>query len=112
DHAGKRDQADSEHGDRGVGDQAVAALGHHHGIEHDVLGAVADQAVGDDRGDLGGAEHPDLDRIDADVAEHGVDLLADEFGVDRTPGDNALGVLGGEGGDDRGGVGAERRDGL
>jgi hypothetical protein len=46
----------------------------------DFLARVRAQPVRDGGDDRRGREHPDLDRVGADVREHGIDLAADELG--------------------------------
>jgi len=87
-------------------EQAVAALGDHHRVEHDVARAPAPQALGDGADQLGGIEHADLDRIGPDVLEHGVDLGRGEGGGHGVDGAHPGRVLRREGGDRRGAVAA------
>ena len=63
----------------GLVEQHGARLGDHHGVEHD-RGAGLEQRERLAHGahGLGGAEHADLDRVDADVLGDGADLLDDE----------------------------------
>ena len=66
--------------------QAVAALGHHHRVEHDVGRPPGGEALGHGGHASARAEHADLDRSDAEVAEHRVHLAPNEArldGVDR-----------------------------
>ena len=53
--------------------------------------------------------HPDLDGLDVEIAEHGVHLRSHEIRRHRMNPAHAACVLGGQGGDDRGAVDAERR---
>ena len=83
DHLGERHQAFADRGDGVGGEQRVAALGHHHRVEHDVPRAVTRGARRrSPRRWPPTADHADLDRIDPDVLEHGVDLVGDEGRLD------------------------------
>ena len=92
--------------------QAVAALGDHHRVEDDVGRPPRGETLGHGRDDLDAAEHPELDRIDPQVAEHGVHLLPHECGIDGVDRLHPQRVLGGQRGDDRGAVDAECGEGL
>jgi len=74
-------------------EQRVVALGDHHGVQHDVRGAVPPQRVGDGAHDLRIGEHADLHGVDADVVEDGVELRAHERGVGRVDRRDAARVL-------------------
>ena len=67
------------------------------------------QRRGDGQRDLGRAQHADLDRVGADIGKTALDLLAHDIGRNEMDGADAGGVLRGDGGDRRHGVGAERR---
>lgn len=85
----------------------MAALGDHDGIDDEAANAMAAQSGGDRGGDLGGAEHAQFHRVDADVGKERVELLCDEIDRDGVDPGHALGVLRGERGDDARAVGAE-----
>lgn len=108
DEFGDRHQTVAQ-GHNGVfGEQAIAALGDHDGVQHDIACPVMGQSLGNHGGDLSGGYHTDLDRIDPDVVVDGVNLVRDKTGLDHLKGAYAAGVLGGECSDDRSAVGAER----
>lgn len=70
------------------------------------------QPVGHRADDVGGAEHAELDRIDAHILEERVDLQLEKFHRwGMHPGDRT-GVLGRQRGDHRAAERAERREGL
>ena len=80
-------------------EQRRAALGDHHRVDHDRR--VADEVERlDDRLDRRlVAEHPDLDRVDADVGGDRLDLGDDDLGRHRDHQLDADRVLGGDRGD-------------
>ena len=85
--------------DRLAAQQAVAALGDHHRIEHDARRTPALQAVGHGRDGLRRAEHADLDRVDLEVGEDGSRSAAHEAGATAWIAWHAQRVLRGQRGD-------------
>jgi hypothetical protein len=49
------------------------------GVQHHLRDAVPPQGRGDRAHGVGRMQHADLDRIDADVLDHGVDLVGEEL---------------------------------
>ena len=92
--------------------QAVPRAGDHDRVEDDDGRRVVAQRLPDEGDGRGVAEHADLDGVDGDVPEDGVELLADEVVVDLRDGLHAVGVLGDQGGDDGHAEAAGRCDGL
>ena len=81
-------------------EQARARLGDHHRIDDDGgAGRELIQRAGDRERDGRGAEHPDLDRVDADVGEHRTHLREHDLRRDGMNRGDANGVLGGDRGD-------------
>ena len=83
-HGHAREQPLDERRTGLVREQRRAGLGDHHGVEHDRRGGIqlVERAVdGGDR--LDRAQHPDLDRVDADVALDGAHLGDDQLRLDR-----------------------------
>ncbi len=60
--------------------QAVAAGGHHHRVQHHLRQLVAADGIGHHAHHVGRVQHADLDGIDANVLDHGVDLGAQHVG--------------------------------
>src|SRR5690606_11760834 len=79
--------------------KVITAFGDHHRIEHDVPCLVAAQALRNHLCDPVGGHHADLDRIDANVLEHRVDLVSNEIGIERNERSYALRVLRDDSGD-------------
>ena len=95
---------------------ARAAGRDHHRIEHDrqsgLLGLQPLEPRGDLLGREGAADHPDLDRVDADIVDHRVDLRQHHLGRNRMDRGHAERVLRGDRGDRGHRVAAEHGDGL
>ena len=84
-------------------EQRTAGGGDHDRVDHQP-GQLAGGGAGGHHVDrLGGAEHARLDRRDGEVVEHGGDLGIDHLGRDEMDGPDRGRVLGGDGGDGRGG---------
>jgi hypothetical protein len=73
----------AERGYRGVVGELRAAGRHHHRIEDDRHLLELPQPVGDGFGRKGARDHPDLDRVDADIADDRVDLRKNRLGRHR-----------------------------
>ena len=93
------------------GQQPRPGLGDHHRIEHH-RALVVTQGVRHRRDQTGLAQHADLDRVDADVAQHRRDLRGDAALGDWMHIGHRAGVLRGDGGDHAGAKDAERGEGL
>jgi hypothetical protein len=111
-YGGQRQQFLAQTLHRRVGQQRGATLGHHHRVDHQHRRAPATQAVGDRSHHVGAAEHAELDGIDADVGEHGVDLRRHERRRQRFDGADAAGVLRRQAAQGRHAVNAQRGKGL
>jgi len=73
-----------------------AALCDHHRIDNEPLESVVPDAVRDRFEDGGAAQHARLGRVDADVGEHGLELVLDEGRRNLMDGGNTRGVLRGQ----------------
>ncbi len=87
---GQWQQIPDQDGDGVLGEQAVEALGDHHGVDDQRAGSAIPEHAGDRLDDLGSAQHPGLDGARADVLEHGHDLrhdhrASDTMATSRTP---------------------------
>ena len=117
---GRRDGRDvhqpAERGDGRVVGKRRAAGRDHHRIEHDrqarLLGLQPLEPLRDLLGGEGAADHADLHRVDADVADDRVDLREDHLGRNRVDRGDAERVLRGDRGDRGHRVAAEHGDGL
>jgi hypothetical protein len=78
----QRQQLARERVYRILAQQAVAALGDHHGVNNQFLDAPASHARRHHLNNLRAEEHPRLGSVRADVAHNGVDLLPHELWVD------------------------------
>ena len=58
--------------------QGGARAGNHHGIDHEIPNRVIPQRAGHGADDLRVHEHASLHGVSADIAQHGLDLLADK----------------------------------
>jgi hypothetical protein len=112
DDLGQGQHLGDERGARRGLEQRVAGLRDHDGVEHDGPAAVRAQTRGHRLDDGGRRQHPDLDRVGADIRQHGIDLSRHELGRDVEHAVNAQGVLGGQRGDHRGAEDPERRERL
>lgn len=93
-------------------EQAIAAGGHHHGVDDEVRQSTRRRELRD-RGDDGGrGEHAGLHRGDGQVLEDRFDLLDDELRGHDVDAVDAAGVLGGQCRDGRGAVDAEGSEGF
>ncbi len=92
--------------------QPVARGRHHHGIEHDMFWRPARQPRGDGVDGRKLRHHPDLDRVDVEIAENRIELRGHEIGGHLMDAADAARVLRGQGRDDGGAVDAERGKGL
>ena len=68
--------------ERRLGDQARAALGDHHRIDHQRDVRPVRQRRDYRLGDIRIAQHAGLDRVSADIAQHHADLGGDHLGRD------------------------------
>ncbi|OEI70104.1 hypothetical protein Cus16_0727 [Curtobacterium sp. ER1/6] len=93
-------------------EQPVTARRDHHRVDDDHGRAVLAEPRGDGADDLGGPEHPDLDRIDDDVVRHRVELLPQERRIGDVHRADAVRVLRDEGRHDTHAVPVERGDRL
>ena len=109
---GQWQQVPDQHGDGILGEQAVEALGDHHGVDDQRAGAAIPEHAGDRLDDLGRAQHPGLDGARADVLEHGHDLRHDHRGRHHGDVTHPRGVLGGDGGQGAGAEYAQRGERL
>src|SRR5450759_51373 len=73
---------------------------------------VAAQEVPDGTDDAGVGEHADLDCVETDIGDQGLELLGDELRWYHVHSGHALGALCGEGRDHGRAVDAQRREGL
>ena len=109
---GQWQQLGHERPERAVVEQPVAALGHHHRIDHERgLRRAADHAR-DGFDDRGVAEHAGLHRVHREIGDHGADLLDDERRLQYLHRADHLGVLRGDGRDGAQAVDAVRGKGL
>ena len=76
-----------------MGDQSVAAGGHHHRIEHHMGDVVAAQGLRHHVHGLGRGKHANLHGIHANVLHHGIDLCAQHLRRHGVNGAYPLGVL-------------------
>ena len=74
DQVGARKHLAHQHRHRFLGNQAVAAGGHHHRVEHHMGGLVMRDGPGHHLGHLGGVQHANFDGVGADVVEHRLNL--------------------------------------
>ncbi len=98
--------------DAAVVDKVRTAFGDHHRVDDERDVGVWRKRLGDGFHRAGRNEHPRLHRVGADIVEHDADLIGDglrRYGVERM---NTGGVLHGDRGDRRHGVGAECGRGL
>src|SRR5665647_2850650 len=95
-----------------VVEEAVTAGGDHDRVEDDKVVGVVAKEVSDGADDGGVGEHADLDCVEADIGDQGLELLGDELRWYDMHSGHALGALGGEGRDHGGAVDAQRREGL
>ena len=95
------EQLSDQRAHRRIFNQHRSTGGHHHRVEHHKWQPVAVYGLGDRSDDLRRMQHADLDRVNADVFHHRVDLLDQHVHRNRVHRPNALGVLGSEGGDGR-----------
>ena len=93
-------------------EQHRPALGDHHRVDHDRGLPHLVQCLGDRFDRRLVEEHPDLDRVHAEIGGHRPDLVEDHLPRNRLHGDHLAGVLGGEGDDRRGAVDAAARERL
>jgi hypothetical protein len=100
-----------ERGDRRIVRQRRAAARDHDGVEHHGHGELG-ELVGERQRRARRTDHPDLDRIDADIAHHCVHLRDHHVGGHRVHGADAERVLRGDRSDRGHRVAAEHRDGL
>jgi len=107
-----REQFAHQHGHRLGGDEAIAAGGHHHRIEHHVSQLVVVDGPRNDFDDLGRMQHPQLDCVDADVLDHRLDLRLQEDRRHAVDAGHTERVLRRQCGDRGHPVAAERREGL
>ncbi|SDI33769.1 hypothetical protein SAMN04488026_100242 [Aliiruegeria lutimaris] len=89
----------------------MAALGHHHRVEHDGAGEPR-QRLRHGHGDLGIGNHADFDRVNVDIVEHQPDLLIDELSRHNVDAGDTLRVLRRQRGDCRHSIDAARRERL
>ncbi len=108
DHTCHRDEHRAQCRNRIFPQQMMAALRHHHRIQHDVAHPMMPQTLCDRRGNLRCRHHADLNRIDPHVGEYRVDLFGDESRVDGLKGSHTLRVLRRQRGDNRHAIGTER----
>jgi len=95
-----------------VVEEAVTAGGDHDRVEDDKVVGVVAKEVPDGADDGGVGEHADLDCVEADIGDQGLELLGDELRWYHVHSGHALGVLCGEGRDHGRAVDAQRREGL
>ena len=74
DQGGTRKQLAHQHLHRVAGDQTVATGGHHHRVEHHVFEPVMVNRPGHHLDDFRGMQHADLDRVDANILHHRLQL--------------------------------------
>jgi hypothetical protein len=96
---GAREQFGPQGGDCIRFEQPVPAFGDHHRIDHDMRQFERLDRRRHRFDDRGGREHPHLHGIGPDVSRDRLDLRDHEVCRQRLPGDDAQGVLRGDGGD-------------
>ena len=77
-----------------LGEQPVASLGDHDGIDDELWEVKALHRCSDRFDDRGVGEHPGLDGVDADVSHYRLDLRGHQIRRNRLPFDDAERVLG------------------
>ncbi len=107
---GKAQEAAKGRDDIGIGEHRSAGRDHH-GTEDDRQ-AQRFQTISQCMGGFGRSDHPDLDRIGADIAQHAVDLRHHHGGGDRMHRLHPQRVLRGDRGDRGHGMAAQHRHGL
>ena len=112
DDLGQREEALDERVSRVGREQAVAAFGDHHRVEHDASDRMCLELFGDDFDDVDRGEHADFRARYGQVRTHGVELRRDEVGRRAVHPLYAHGVLRRQRGDDRGAVYAECAESL
>ena len=112
DHGGQRKQLLHQHLHGVLRHQAVAAGGHHHGVQHHLQHLVAGNGFDHHTHHVGRVQHADLDGIDANVLSHGVDLGAQHIHRNAVNGAHTQRVLCGDGGDGGHAVAAQRAEGF
>jgi len=113
----RRDQGGEGHQvthrlDRIVVEQPVTAGGDHHRVEDHKIMGVAAQEVPDGTDDAGVGQHPDLDGVETDIGDQGLELPDHEIRWYHVHSGHAQGALCGEGRDHGRAVDAQRRERL